>query len=202
MTFAAGPYVIVGLMALNIVLLAVLLAQREWFMQRLGKVLLLLGALALPALVLSAAVHINMENSKEVSFCLSCHEMEAYGESLEEDDDERIPTIHYQNNWVHKEKACYECHTDYTLYGPIKAKIQGLLHMNVHYFKGAPKKIEIYQPYNNRECLRCHEGAKKFEETEYHQQDPKMRVRLKTNKQSCMDKGCHDVIHEVYSDDE
>ncbi|MBI4209069.1 MAG: NapC/NirT family cytochrome c [Deltaproteobacteria bacterium] len=187
---------------LNIVLLTVLLVQREWILQRMGKVLFFLVVIVFPTLVVAATFALNIKNSESVSFCLGCHEMGPYVDSLHEDDDEMIPTIHYQNNWVEQKEACYQCHTDYTVFGPIKAKVRGLMHIYVHYIKGAPKDIALYKPYNNRECLRCHEGAKRFENLPQHQQDPKMLLRLKINKQSCMDKGCHDVTHEVYPDEE
>jgi nitrate/TMAO reductase-like tetraheme cytochrome c subunit len=202
MMFTAGPYIVVAIAMLNIVLLTVLLVQREWILQRMGKALYFLVIIVFPTLVVAATFALNIKNSERISFCLDCHEMGPYGNSLHEDDDEMIPTIHYQNNWVKQEEACYQCHTDYTLFGPVKAKLRGLQHMYVHYITGAPKGMELYEPYHNRECLRCHEGAKRFENLPQHQEDPEMLVRLKTNKQSCMDKGCHDVTHEVYSDDE
>jgi hypothetical protein len=36
----------------------------------------------------------------------------------------------------------------------------------VYYFSTppAPGNIKLYQPFNNRECLHCHLGARSFEE--------------------------------------
>lgn len=194
-------FIVIGFAGLNIILLVALFVEQQVVLRTWGKILFFLAAIALPTLVVTATTALNIKNSENVSFCLSCHEMGVYGNSLKENDNEMIPAIHYQNNWVKQEVACYQCHTDYTMFGTIKAKIRGVRHVYVHYMKGAPKKMKLYEPYNNRECLRCHENAKNFAKTSKHKQDPEMLVRLKTNKQSCMDKGCHDVTHEVSADD-
>jgi len=36
----------------------------------------------------------------------------------------------------------------------------------------APQNIKLYQPFNNRECLHCHLGARSFEEGVVHTADP------------------------------
>ena len=35
-----------------------------------------------------------------------------------------------------------------------------------------PKDIRLYKPYNNRECLHCHLGARTFEEGATHNEEP------------------------------
>jgi hypothetical protein len=37
-----------------------------------------------------------------------------------------------------------------------------------------PEDIKLYQPYNNRECLHCHLGARRYEEASEHHKDPKI----------------------------
>jgi cytochrome c-type protein NapC len=157
-----------------------------------GKVLAFLALLVLPLAMTALGLSSHMERSKSTEFCLSCHVMEPYGKSLRVDDATFVPASHYQNNRVPRDKACFTCHTDYTLFGDAKAKLRGLRHVYVYYLAGAPEKIALYEPYNNRECLHCHAGARSFEESELHVE---IRDELRTNQTSCLE--CHDVVHEV-----
>jgi hypothetical protein len=67
----------------------------------------------------------------------------------------------------------------------------------VQYFGRAPQRVELYQPYNNRECLHCHLGARSFEEGVAHNQDPKTLPMIKTNQLSCSSTECHNIIHHI-----
>ena len=127
-----------------------------------GKVLAFLALFIFPILAGSLGYEEHMERSKETSFCLSCHVMEPYGRSLHVDDSTWLPAAHYQNNRVPRENACYTCHTDYVMYGTLRSKFRGLRHIAVQYFGTIPDTIKLYTPYNNRECLHCHGGARKF----------------------------------------
>lgn len=144
----------------------------------------------------------DLERVQKVNFCAKCHVMTEYVNSLNVDDDEPLSAIHYQNNWVPQEKACYACHTHYTLFGPVNAKLRGLNHLYVYYIKGAPKKIELYEKYENRECLRCHGPAKSFAEAKAHILGKDMLEQVRTGKRSCLSEGCHDVGHLLESEEE
>ena len=61
----------------------------------------------------------------------------------------------------------------------------------------APENIKLYKPFNNRECLHCHAGARSFEEGAVHTADPDLLPAIKANKTSCISSGCHDVVHDV-----
>jgi nitrate/TMAO reductase-like tetraheme cytochrome c subunit len=191
--------VVAGLIVVDIGLLALLLFRRRLIEERWGKVLCLLAALLLPALAVYGAVQDNLRQSRRVGFCLSCHEMGSYGASLEEDDDEMIPAVHFQNRLVDRREACYDCHTDYTLFGPLQAKWTGVKHMYVHYFRGAPERLELYHPYRATICLHCHAGARSFESEKAHREggEEEALARLRAGERSCMERGCHDVVHEV-----
>jgi hypothetical protein len=69
----------------------------------------------------------------------------------------------------------------------------------VQYFGKIPKPedIKLYTPYNNRECLHCHAGARAYEEASSHHKTPDMLALTASNKLSCMSSGCHDTVHEV-----
>ena len=49
-----------------------------------------------------------MERAKETTFCLSCHVMQPYGQSLYVDDAHYIPAAHFQNHRVPADQASIE----------------------------------------------------------------------------------------------
>lgn len=123
--------------------------------------------------------------------------MENYGKSLLVDDVSYLPAAHFQNNRVPRDKACYTCHTDYTLYGGFKSKLRGLRHVYVQYLGNIPEKVELYNAYNNRECLHCHGGARSFEEGATHNLEDGRLDSIKSNQLSCSSTGCHEIVHNV-----
>jgi len=163
------------------------------------KVLAFLALLVLPVAATVAGGWYHLERSKRTEFCLSCHTMTEHGRSLLVDDPSFLPAAHYQNNRVPRDQACYTCHTDYTMFGSVTAKLRGLRHVYVQYVKGPPlpAALRLYSPYNNRECLHCHDGARAFEGKAAHNREPQMLAVMKTNQMSCLKSGCHDVVHEV-----
>jgi len=180
--------------------LALLIAMRAHVTHtRPGKILAFLALFALPVLSLGAGFSTQMERATSTQFCLSCHIMSDYGRSLYVDDPGYIPAVHFQNNRVPRDRACYTCHTNYTMFGGVKAKMHGLRHLYVQYIgtPPAPEKIELYEPYNNRECLHCHGGARTFEQMSSHNKTPEMLPDIKANRLSCTSSRCHDTIHDV-----
>ena len=171
--------------------LAVFVASRPGITSSAGgRLLAFLAVFLLPALALGFGGLAHLETSKTTEFCLSCHVMEPYGESLQLDDESYLPAGHYQNRLVDRKKACYSCHTDYTMYGDVKAKLQGAKHLWVNYVGTPPEKIELYSPYRNRECLGCHGGSRSYLENEMHEG---MYEELQAEETSCLD--CHEWIH-------
>lgn len=181
------------LFAMGLIDLALLLfLARQWGnLNKVGRTAL--GGVAfaaLPTVVALAVVMHGLNDMKSVTFCGSCHAMETYVASLHVDDEESIPAIHYQNNWVPQDTGCYDCHSEYGMFGDIKAKINGLKHVYVNYVTGPPETIELYQPYQNRDCLHCHEPSKRFQENEDHVDNME---DMRTMETTCQD--CHDVGH-------
>lgn len=175
-------------------LVLLLIARPALTATRGGKILAFVGLFLLPLLcsVFGASAH--MERSKQTEFCLSCHIMEPYGKSLHVDDKTYLAAVHFQNHRVPADQACYTCHTDYVLYGGLRAKWRGLHHVYAQYVGKPAQPIHLYTPYNNRECLHCHLGARSFEDSPVH---GAMRDDLVSNKMSCLTGGCHDVAHNV-----
>lgn len=171
---------------------AVLVWRPTLVERRAGKALALLLLLVLPAIALTAGTNAHLEQSKTTSFCLSCHVMEPYGESLWVDDTDYLPAAHFQNKRVDRDHACYTCHTTYTMFGGFNSKMQGMKHLWVNYVGPIPEQISLYEPFKNRECLHCHGGSRIFEEKETHTE---FRAELESNETSCLD--CHDLTHPI-----
>jgi hypothetical protein len=85
------------------------------------------------------------------------------------------------------------------MFGGIRAKLHGLRHVYVQYLGTPQQAIRLYEPYDNRECLHCHLGARSFEEGAVHNADPDLLPAVKVNKISCLSSGCHEVVHNVGS---
>jgi cytochrome c-type protein NapC len=194
--------ILVIVLAIAVALLIIL--KPETTANRGGKILAFLSLFIFPILagLLGASSHI--EHSKTTQFCLSCHEMKPFGKSLHIDDSEYVPAAHYQNIRVPRETTCYTCHTNYTLYGDVAAKLRGLRHVYVHYLGTIPqpKDIRLYTPYSNRECLHCHLGARTFEDGATHNEESNRLALIKSNKLSCVSSGCHELTHSVAKLDE
>jgi cytochrome c-type protein NapC len=185
-------YAVAVVILLTIILIGLLLIRPSITAAQGGKIVAFIAFFILPvvATVLGASIH--LENSTSTQFCLSCHVMESHGKSLYIDDPGYLPAAHFQNNRIPKEQACFTCHTDYTMFGDVNAKLRGVKHLYVYYFKGAPEKLALYEPFKNRECLHCHATARSYEETSPHQE---MKDQLASNDMSCLT--CHTKVHDV-----
>jgi cytochrome c-type protein NapC len=190
---------IVILVLFSAALIGVLVARPGITATRGGKILAYLVLFFLPILCGAMGVSSEMDRSKTTAFCLSCHTMEPWGHSLHIDDPNHIPAAHFQNHRVAANEACYTCHTDYAMFGTLKVKLAGLRHVYIYYLgtPPAPEKIKLYEPYNNRECLHCHAGARSFEEGATHTADPATLPAIRANTLSCLSSGCHDVVHDI-----
>lgn len=192
------PHTLIGIfLVLTIALIVTLIVKPSITVDRGGKILAFCGLCVFPVLAGWLGFSTHLEESKKTKFCLSCHTMEPYGKSLYVDDKEFIPAGHFQNNRVPREAACFTCHSTYTMYGDINAKWHGLRHVYIYYLGTIPKEIKLYEPYNNRECLHCHNGSRSFEENDHHSKDLTTMASIKSNKLSCMTSNCHDVTHSV-----
>jgi nitrate/TMAO reductase-like tetraheme cytochrome c subunit len=187
------------LIAVTAILIAVLVLRPGLTTTPGGKILAFFVLFLLPLVCLGMGTTYHIDHSKETQFCLSCHEMEPFGKSLMVDDPAHLPAAHFQNHRVPAGEACFTCHTTYAMFGDVRAKMHGLRHVYVHYLRTppAPEAIRLYDPFNNRECLHCHLGARSFEEGAVHNADPDLLPAIKTNKTSCLSSGCHEVAHNV-----
>ena len=190
---------IVILVVFSAVLAGVIVVRPAATVSRAGKILAFCVLFFLPLFCLAAGMQNEMTRSESTAFCLSCHIMEPYGKSLHIDDPTYLAAAHYQNHRVPADEACYTCHTDYAMFGPVKAKLGGLRHLYVYYLgtPPAPENIKLYKPFNNEVCLHCHLGARSFEEGVVHNADPATLPAIKAGTLSCISSGCHDTVHNV-----
>jgi mono/diheme cytochrome c family protein len=184
--------VVIALIVLTIMLAGVFLVRPSITAGATGKVLAFVGLCVLPALCIGTGMSFHMQRSQQTAYCISCHSMETHGESLHLEGTQYIPAQHFQNHLVPPDAACYTCHTDYTMYGPLKDKLKGLTYLYMEYVSTPPKTIHIDGKYSNLQCLHCHQGARNFEE---HLNQMPPIGELTTNGMSCLSSGCHDMIH-------
>ncbi|REJ77146.1 MAG: hypothetical protein DWQ36_17750 [Acidobacteria bacterium] len=159
---------------------------------RSGRIVALVVLVLAPLSLTAVGARDHLQRAQSTEFCLSCHIMEPYGRSLLADSDVVLAAVHYQNRYVPREKACYVCHTTYTMFGGFDAKITGAKHLWVNVTGTAEQPLELYQPYANRECLHCHGGARRFVESELHGE---IAAELDSGEASCLD--CHGPAHGV-----
>jgi len=180
----------------SICLIVGVILRPEITAARPGKILAFVTLFVLPVIAGGLGLSEHFEKSKQTAFCLSCHVMQPYGKSLYVDDKRYLAAAHFQNHRIPVDEACYTCHTDYVLYGGVRAKIRGMRHVYIQYLGHVPvpEKIHLYNAYNNRECLHCHLGARSFEDEPTH---AAMREDLVSNQMSCLTSGCHDTVHNV-----
>ena len=189
---------VLALLAVALALVLVVVARPAMTRNPGGRALAFVALFVLPALASVTAMETHVEQAKTTKFCLSCHVMKPYGRSLYVDDDEFVPAMHFQNNRVPRDEACYTCHTTYALFGGVTSKLRGLRHIAVYYLGTVPDTIRLYTPYQNRECLHCHAGSRKFLKVSGHHDTDTTLTAMMSGRLSCMSSGCHDVVHNVH----
>ena len=187
---------LIALIVLAVVLAIFFLIRPSVTAGATGKILAFLALFILPVLCVGGGMSAHMQRSEQTRFCISCHAMEPYGRSLYVDDPNYIPAQHFQNHRVPADQACYACHADYTIYGPLRDKMRGLTRVYKQFVSAPSSQITIPGGYNNNQCLHCHNGARSFEENPVHQA---IMDSIQSNQMSCITSGCHDTIHNVTS---
>ena len=184
--------VVIALILGTMALLGWLIVRPPIPHQRASAAVSMVAFIGLPALCVWAGTSVQLENSQRTDFCLSCHVMQDYGASMEMDDPTLLAAPHFQNHWVDQKRACYECHTTYTMYGGIRAKWNGVKHLWVNYIGTVPDPIELYGSYRNGDCLRCHGEARGYLDSGMHAD---LEIELAEDTTSCLD--CHGPAHAI-----
>jgi hypothetical protein len=166
-------------MPATIVILFIALRPRSFFVgfvrrtqSREGKILAFVALCVLPITAVWGGFSEQMERAESTQFCLSCHVMTDFGRSLYVDDPSYLPARHFQNNRVPRDRACYTCHTDYAMFGTVRAKLRGLPSpgplFRDHSQTGGDQTLSAH---NNRECCIV-AGARRFQEGSGHHKTP------------------------------
>ncbi len=163
---------------------------------RLTKILLLLGLGLLPVVVAMTGNIAGYEYTLTRPFCGSCHVMGPYLRDAQDPKSQSLAAIHSRNKRF-GEQSCYVCHADYSMFGAITTKMNGMKHL--YYYiteyantgpdgEGGPP-IHLYKPFTNATCMQCHStDAKMYVETHGDQLD-----QIRSGDIACID--CHTEVH-------
>lgn len=181
----------IGFVVLNLLLLvAAWRSLRRRGEAPLSKELLFVAIAVLPLAVVFFGYSYGLEESKSVEACGSCHVMTPWVADLRDPKSETLAALHFKNRYI-QENHCYTCHTDYGMYGTVRAKWDGLGHVVRETTGKYEKPIKIARPYSNRRCLTCHAQSQKFLNPEVH---PKEDIAAYvTGEISCLE--CHGPAH-------
>lgn len=181
-----------------IVVARLLSRRRRWF--PVVNLLRFASLATLPAFLIATGTFATFEEAKEVEFCESCHQpMGLYASDMKDRESETLSALHYKNRYIQHEQ-CYTCHADYGVFGTVEAKLTGLSHM-YYWMTGSEtargeKQIQMYSPYRNELCLRCHAGSEKFLEADdgtHVDIEEELTTADREERTSCID--CHGPAH-------
>ncbi|MFT5233025.1 MAG: nitrate/TMAO reductase-like tetraheme cytochrome c subunit [Candidatus Krumholzibacteriia bacterium] len=161
------------------------------------KLLSLLAYFVFPVIFFATTVESDLHHMETVEFCASCHVMDEHVASLTVADDEPLASVHYRNNYVPQETACYACHSDYSMFGTAKTKMHGLLHVWADMTKKdiVAKEIELYNPFDQTVCMQCHGPSERFAKVRQHREEEDFLARSASGELTCFAAGCHDMAH-------
>ncbi len=170
--------------------------ERQW------KLIAFTTIFAMPLIFLAGVINFDLNKMKQVTFCDNCHTMNPYVMSLTVDDDEPLASVHFRNNYIPQETACYSCHTSYSMFGGFEAKVRGLRHVWVYYTNPDKQDIALYKPYDNNDCLHCHGPSQRFKTNKKHRREINFIERVDSGQLSCLASGCHDLVHLFETEEE
>jgi nitrate/TMAO reductase-like tetraheme cytochrome c subunit len=156
------------------------------------RVLLFTGVFLLPAFSVSSGMLLVFVRAESVEFCGSCHHaLKPYVDDMENPSGEGLAAIHYKNQYI-ASNQCYECHTSYGLFGTVQAKLNGITQVLRYYTQSYETPIEMWKPYSNGDCLKCHARSNKWLSNAAHGIGD-MKESLFEDRTSCMN--CHTKGH-------
>ena len=176
------------LLAIAIVVYALVFLRRRADELR-AKQFLFFGfcALPIPAMLLTGAI--GLDQSKAVRFCAECHEMAPFIEDMRNPRSKTLAAMHYKNRYIQRDH-CWPCHTDYGVFGDVKAKSRGFRHLYKHTTRTYSLPIRKPAPYQFSICLNCHAGSQLFNESHKRFSEKEM------NREGGCTRGvCHEFAH-------
>ncbi|HSN57809.1 MAG TPA: NapC/NirT family cytochrome c [Candidatus Sulfomarinibacteraceae bacterium] len=159
-----------------------------------NKLVMIVAVVILPSFSVATGMLLVFMRAERVEFCASCHlVMQPYAEDLTDPAGTGLAAVHFANRYI-PHNQCYECHTSYGLFGTVEAKLHGIAEVFRYYTGRYDLPVEMWRPYSNRDCLKCHEGARRWLALDAHT-DGDIQERLAADALSCMD--CHEPAHTV-----
>jgi len=144
-------------------------------------------ALPIPAMLLTGAI--GLDQSKAVRFCAECHEMAPFIQDMRNPRSKTLAAMHYKNRYIQRDH-CWPCHTDYGVFGGVKAKLRGFRHLYKHSTRTYDLPICKPAPYQFSICLNCHADSLLFKESH------KRFTEAEMNKEGGCTRGvCHELAH-------
>jgi len=132
------------------------------------------------------------DDSRRVAFCGSCHVMQPLAASLTGDDGS-LAGVHFRRGLVPHDTACFTCHSGYGIWGGMRAKRAGVMHM-VHTVTGGYElPLHLNAPFDISSCLGCHLEAESFRAVEMHQ-SAEVQQALASGEMGCTG-ACHPAAH-------
>jgi cytochrome c nitrite reductase small subunit len=186
------------IMTWALVVAVVLVAFSAWRVLR-GRVggtvttgALIASIVLLPVFSVSTGMLLVFVRAERVEFCGSCHRaLQPYVDDMKDPDGGGLAAIHFRYQYI-SDNQCYECHTSYGLFGTVMAKANGIRQVLRYYTGDYQLPLEMWKPYSNRECLKCHALSERWRNMEEHVGPERIQALL-ADEISCME--CHAEGH-------
>jgi nitrate/TMAO reductase-like tetraheme cytochrome c subunit len=175
---------LVGVLALALLLRVAMMRLPEG---PAGHWLLLFGIAVVPGIALILGTNRALVAMERPQFCGSCHVMGPWVADLHDPASTKLAAVHYQNRFI-RENQCYTCHTDYAMFGPMRAKLTGLVHFAKYVTGSYQQPIELYEPYHFSNCLQCHGESKRYVD-----KHTDVAAAIADGSMTCVD--CHAPVH-------
>jgi hypothetical protein len=207
MTPPDSPLAVIELVcaALSAVILIGYLVARPALV-RATKVALFFGLGVFPiGAAFAGNVH-GFEETKERSFCGSCHTMALHAADSDDPKSEALAAQHARNKMFGSEN-CYMCHANYGMFGTIVTKAGGLRHVWMYLTEYRRKSLEddkkvirLREPAEmNGNCMQCHSSREAL-----WLKVPDHRATLddtRAGRLGCASAGCHGLAHPFWGTD-
>jgi cytochrome c nitrite reductase small subunit len=149
---------------------------------------------ALPAAAIAVANYHTFVGIHEVQACSQCHVMRPMVTDLHDVASDTLAARHFKNGYI-PTGQCYACHSDYGFSGDMAAKMEGFRHLARYTTRTYHEPIVARIRFDNRQCLKCHQGKTAFEGVHVHHD---VIARLASSNMSCLN--CHGSAHPTRAD--
>jgi len=170
-----------------------LIFHHRRLMEHRAKWSIFVGICVLPIPALFVSIGVGLEQSKDVTFCNSCHTMDPFFIDMNNPGSATLAALHYRNRYIQREH-CWTCHSDYGIFGTAEAKMDGLKHVYRYSFHTYKLPIQLKYPYDLSICLNCHAESALFQRP---RNDPEAHAGVlegvMNNEISCLT--CHGQAH-------